>query len=324
MKLLSIVIPTVGREDVLQITLASFKEQVKKYSNEVELLVVDNGSSDGTKKLFESTTTCYDWLSYYRYDNQVLYADSIQRAIKHSSGKFVWLYGDDDVAFPTALDAVLNILKKYPDAGLVHTNVIIGKDYGDLRFRKAQLEWPEYESEIEILKIREMLYKRPISMGFITTVIFQRAIWDEGLKHCDPTRKGYAHLFIWFHGIGNLDCIYYPYPIAYGRVPFNKDYLDKWPGYFLIEIPALMQELDKIGITDKLYNEWSNTPDWKSFPKFCNTILMASAFKKKYKPMCKEINKFQSSIIRKLLTYLIVYFAPQSLYGFIRKIIYKQ
>lgn len=323
MKLLSIIIPTIGRIDYLKLTLDAFREQVIRNSEEIEFLVVDNGSSDATQETIGGNHE-YSWLSYHRYDNQVFYADSIQRAVKLSSGKFVMLFGDDDIPLPTAVESLLGAIHRHPDVGLIHTNVLIGKDYGDMKFQQLQLECNvigEAESEHDI---KELLYKHPMSMGFITTVVFQRKVWDNGLKNCDPTGKGYAHLFIWFHGIGDNKCLYYPYPLALGRVPYSKDYIDKWPKYFFTEIPSLMKEIDSIGVTDRLYEVWTNSPDWKSFPKFCNTLLMASAFKERYKPMCKEINKYQSPAFRKMLTYLVIYLAPKGLYGAIRKIIYKQ
>lgn len=323
MKLFSIVIPTVGRIDALKEALLLFKDQILQYETEVELIVSDNGSSDGTYKELGQNRD-YDWLTYYRFENQVDYADSIQRAISISNGKYVMFFGDDDIPFPTFVCSILHLIKYYPNVGLFHFNVIIGKDYGDGMFRNLKMENPLYETSMEFCKIDEMLYKHPISMSFITTVVFSREVWNRGIKLYDNSLKGYPHLSIWYNGIQNDDCIYYPYPIAYGRMPYNKDYLDKWPRYFLIEIPKLMKEIDENGITDHLYITWINTPDFRSFPKFCNTLLMASVYKEKYKPLCKEINKYQDNRIRKILTYLIIYFVPSGIYGLIRKKLYKQ
>ena len=275
MKLFSIVIPTVGRIEALKKALHVFKEQILQHETDVELIVSDNGSSDGTYEEL-SQNADYEWLTYHRFENKVDYADSIQRSISLSNGKYVIFFGDDDIPFPTFVYSVLRLIKQYPNVGLLHFNVIIGKDYGDGLFRNLKMENPIYGSPLEIMKIDEILYKHPISMSFITTVVFSREVWGHGIKHLDNSLKGYPHLSVWYNGIQNNDCIYSPYPIAYGRMPYNKDYLDKWPHYFLIEIPGLMKSIDEKGITDHLYKTWVNTPDFKSFPKFCNTLLMDS------------------------------------------------
>ena len=323
MKLFSIVIPTVGRIEALKEALHVFKGQILQYETEVELIVSDNGSSDGTYAEL-SQNADYGWLTYHRFKDQVDYVDSIQRAISLSNGQYVMFFGDDDIPFPTFVYSVLQLIKQYLHVGLFHFNVIIGKDYGDYVFRNMKMENPLYETPFELTKIDEMLYKHPISMSFITTVVFSREVWNRGIKLLDNSLKGYPHLSIWYNGIQDDDCLYSPYPIAYGRMPYNKDYLDKWPRYFLIEIPWLMKSIDEKGITDHLYKTWVNTPDFRSFPKFCNTLLMASVYKKKYKPLCKEINKYQDSVIRKIFTYLIIYLVPSGTYGFIRKKLYKQ
>ena len=323
MKLFSIVIPTVGRIDALKDALLVFKDQILQYETEVELIVSDNGSSDGTYSEL-SQNADYGWLTYHRFEDQVDYVDSIQRAISLSNGKYIIFFGDDDIPFPSFVYSVLQLIKHYPNVGLIHFNVIIGKDYGDYVFRNLKMENPLYEAPLELAKIDEMLYKHPISMSFITTVVFSRDIWNRGIKLFDTSLKGYPHLSIWYNGIQDDDCIYSPYPIAYGRMPYNKDYLDKWPRYFLIEIPKLMKGIDERGITNHLYETWINTPEFRSFPKFCNTLLMASAYKKKYKALCREINQYQESKFRKLLTYLIIYLIPQNFYGYLRKKLYKQ
>lgn len=323
MKQLSIVIPTVGRIEALKIALIAFKKQIIQYRDEVELIVSDNGSSDGTKDELSDEDN-YGWLNYHRYDNQVEYVDSIKRSVSLSCGKYVILFGDDDVPFPCFVDSILHLLYQYCNAGLFHFNVIIGKDYGDYVFHNLKLEDSHYERAVEVLKIDKMLYKHPISMSFITTVVFSRDVWELGLQSLDTALKGYPHLSIWFNGIQDNDCVFSSVPIAYGRIPYNKDYLDKWPRYFFIEIPMLMKSIDEKGITDHLYNIWINTPDFKSLTKFCNTLLMASAYKEKYKPLCPEINKYQVNLFRKFLTYFVIYCVPKNLYGFIRKKIYKQ
>lgn len=323
MKLFSIVIPTVGRIEALKEALYAFKNQILDHESEVELIVSDNGSSDGTYTEL-SQKQDYRWLSYHRFENQVDYVDSIQRAISLSNGKYVMFFGDDDIPFPTFVYSVLLLIKQYPNVGLFHFNVITGKDYGDYVFRNLKLENSIYERPLELAKIDGILYKHPISMSFITTVVFSREVWNRGIKLFDNTLKGYPHLSIWYNGIQNDDCIYYPYPIVYGRMPYNRDYLDRWPQFFLIEIPRLMKSVDELEITDHLWQVWKDTPDYKSILKYINTLLMASVYKKKYKPLCGEINKHQDSKFRKLLTYLIIYLVPKGVYGYLRKKLYKQ
>lgn len=322
MKLFSVVIPTVGRLESLKVALEAFKNQVERYKDKVELIISDNGSRDGTFE--EISKEKYNWLRYRRFEEQADYIQSIQRAVALTSGKYVMLFGDDDVPYPTFITSILLLIHKHPQAGIFHFNVIIGKDYGDNILHNLKMENNTYEKPEEVQKIDEMLYRHPISMSFITTVVFSRELWNRGLLSLDNTFQGYPHLSIWFNGIQNDDCVYSPYPIAYGRMPYNRDYLDKWPSYFLIEIPKLMKSIDEEGITNHLYETWVNSKDYQSNIKFLNTLLMASVYKKKYRPLCKEINRYQVSLVRRFFTYFIIICVPSWTYGLIRQIIYKQ
>lgn len=322
MKKLSVVIPTIGRIVPLVDALSVFSQQVKKNSDRVELIVVDNGSKDKTKEILEDIS--YSWLSYYRYEERVDYYPSISRAVNHSTGEYILLFGDDDIPCSFFIDYILSLLDYHGNLGILHYNVLMGKDFGDNRFHNLKIEYGEYESELLISKIDEMLYSHPISLSFISSVVFNRNVWKRGVEKFNNDFIGYPHLFIWYNGIGQDDCLYSALPLVFGRLPYNGDYIDRWPSYFLIEIPTLMKKIDDLGITDHLWAVWQNTTDARSIFKYINTLLMASAFKRKYRPLCKEINKHQESRFRKLLTYLIIYLVPSGVYGYLRKKLYKQ
>ena len=322
MKKLSIVIPTIGRIEPLEDALKIFKPQVIRNQEKVELIVVDNGSKDSTKEVLNKGS--YSWLTYNRYEERVDYFPSISRSVGHSTGEFVLLFGDDDIPCSFFIDYVLSLLDSHQDLGILHYNVLMGKDFGDNKFHKLKIEYNVYESEVSISKIDELLYLHPISLSFISSVIFSREVWERGLKKFNNELIGYPHLFIWYNGIGQDNCLYSALPLVFGRLPYNSDYIDRWPSYFLIEIPTLIKKIDEMGITNHLWTVWENTPDAKSILKYINTLLMASVYKEKYKPLCRKINQFQESRFRKLLTYLIIYLIPNNVYGYLRKKLYKQ
>jgi hypothetical protein len=116
-------------------------------------------------------------------------------------------------------------------------------------------------------------------------------------------------------------CLYCNFPFEIQRNPYNRDFSKKWPLYHFIGVPKMMQDFDKNGITQKALSSWEKDYN-NSFLKYLWNLMYTSLDRKMYKPLCKDINTYQHSTIRRLLTYLIVYLFPKKVFVFLKNIIY--
>jgi glycosyltransferase involved in cell wall biosynthesis len=112
---LSIVICTYNRAAVLEETLQSYCKLAGAMSPSVELIVVDNNSSDSTKSVTKKYAELIPGLRYIHEPTPGLsYARNT--GVAHASGELV-SFVDDDIYFdPHWIEAVIDIFKITPDA----------------------------------------------------------------------------------------------------------------------------------------------------------------------------------------------------------------
>lgn len=117
----SVLIPTFNRAALVQEAIDSVLHQ--RGSTRFEIIVIDDGSSDGTREALERYG---DAIRYVRQENAGLNA-SRNRALSLASGEYVALLDDDDVWLPFKTALELDALRRFPDAAFVHSNFFIWK-----------------------------------------------------------------------------------------------------------------------------------------------------------------------------------------------------
>ncbi|MBL4910774.1 MAG: glycosyltransferase [Alteromonadaceae bacterium] len=128
--LVTVWIPTFNRKQLLERALNSVLKQ--SYKN-IEIYIVDNGSTDGTEKMIEEYLHQYSNIIYHRFDANLGACAARNYAIVNAKGEFVTGLDDDDEFLPQRID---QLVKAYDDQ---YTFVCTGFywDYGV--YRKAKL-----------------------------------------------------------------------------------------------------------------------------------------------------------------------------------------
>ncbi|HMS91870.1 MAG TPA: glycosyltransferase family 2 protein, partial [Candidatus Absconditabacterales bacterium] len=108
--LLSICIPTYNREKYLKRLIDSIVHQ-KGFTNEIEIVIDDGPSKDGTERLIKQYQQTYKNIRYFRNTKAVGMTASFLEAISLSNGKYTWLFGSDDFMYKNALEIVIDIIK---------------------------------------------------------------------------------------------------------------------------------------------------------------------------------------------------------------------
>jgi glycosyltransferase involved in cell wall biosynthesis len=115
----SIVTPTLQGAAHLERTLQAVRAQT--YAN-VEHIVVDGGSTDGTLDLLKRYEGSYD-LRWISESDSGIY-NAVNKGLRMASGEIVAYLNSDDLYFPWSVEVAVNALEAYPTADLVYGDAV--------------------------------------------------------------------------------------------------------------------------------------------------------------------------------------------------------
>lgn len=119
MKKLSVLIPTFNRKDRLKKT---FPEIISNKSKEIEFLVVDNNSNDGTEEYIKYYSSMDDRIKYFKNYTNVGPNRTLYRGLLESSGEWITIFPDDDFIPCDFIDELLIEVERWSDCGLILTS----------------------------------------------------------------------------------------------------------------------------------------------------------------------------------------------------------
>ena len=126
----SVVIPAYEAESFIEITLTCVARQTFK---DYEIIVVDDGSKDQTKKIVEKFLTREKIRGRcIRQENRRI-AGARNTAIRSAQGEFIALLDHDDLWMPDKLQCVMDAFNRWPETDLICHNEQIIKDGKILR-----------------------------------------------------------------------------------------------------------------------------------------------------------------------------------------------
>lgn len=259
-KILSIIIPTYNRSNIVLHTISLFREQIYRHINDVELIVCDNCSVDNTLELLTNYKQKQDFFLLKKYDSHLEVGLSIIRSIENGNGTFVLVWGDDDIPTPFMIDELLGLCKKYNSCNAIVFNRIQGDDYGENKLSNLSIyndEYHEheliYENSCEFI---EQFYKE---MSFISVSCIKRSAWVRGMQIFEGGEYGYEFLTPMLYGISGGTCVYISLPLCIQRHPRANRGKHAWgnryPLYAYIGIPRVLKRLKSLGCIET---------DWKT------------------------------------------------------------
>ena len=227
--LLSICIATHNRADYIGETLDSIIPQL---TDEVEIVVVDGASTDATPAIMERYVAACPALRYVRLPEKGGVDQDYCKAVEHARGEYCWLFPDDDLFKPGAVQRVLGELRKGNSLVIVNANVM------DHRFSALLHHSMLEKREDETFRGDDLegLFRRIVpGISFIGSVVIRRETWLER-DHAPYFGTEFIHVGVIFQRPlpGSAFVIGEPYiTIRYGNsqwMPRAFDvYMRKWP-----------------------------------------------------------------------------------------------
>lgn len=177
--LLSICIPTYNRVALLKRTLLSFENGTK----EVEVIICDNSDNDESKNMVRETMKSFsgNW-QYYKNTPALGPIDNLNRAVKLSLGKFIYVIHDDDYLLPNGLNTILQIIKSKPE----HYVFTFGVRIVDINERSIKTQTTK---KTQYLESDQALYRVLSNSTYIRqpSIVLNRNAYNE-IGFWDPTK----------------------------------------------------------------------------------------------------------------------------------------
>ena len=143
--LVSIVIPTYNRAALVQRAIDSALQQTYP---DIELIVVDDGSTDGTEAAIRARYGADPRVRYFHQENRGV-AGARNRALTDARGDFVAFLDSDDVWRPWKLELQLACMRSFPEIGMLWTDMRAiasdGKVVADTYLRTMYRAWRRFD-----------------------------------------------------------------------------------------------------------------------------------------------------------------------------------
>ncbi|MFA6186675.1 MAG: glycosyltransferase [Phycisphaerae bacterium] len=127
----SVCIPTYNREHLLKETLESVFAQTY---NDFEVVIVDDGSTDGTKQMLEKN----NFNVRYHWQKNAGDAAARNKLIELAEGKYISFLDSDDLLFPDALEKMVQAMPKNSEDTVVYGSYVAIDEAGEILYRRKK------------------------------------------------------------------------------------------------------------------------------------------------------------------------------------------
>jgi abequosyltransferase len=200
----SICIPTHdGRRVQLEEALKSVVDQIRPdIGAEIEIVVSDNASADGTEEMMASFGAQNPGLQVvYARNERNLRLENIMRVVERASGEWCWLFGSDDVMAAGALEAVLAAIRAYPEAAGI---AVARTNFDHTMQQRVQADPPEaappWHATTLIHGFAEIEDALAFQHGFMSANIVRRELWlaaaESTAAHALGRHPDWPHLLV--------------------------------------------------------------------------------------------------------------------------------
>ena len=136
--LVSVITPSFNQAAYLP---AAMESVLKQDHPSIEYIVVDGGSTDGSKEIIQSYS---DRLAWWVSEPDQGQADAINKGFKQAKGDIIAWLNSDDLYLPGTISSAVQFLNKNPKAGMVYGDAVSadgdGRLLNELRFDSWDLE----------------------------------------------------------------------------------------------------------------------------------------------------------------------------------------
>jgi glycosyltransferase involved in cell wall biosynthesis len=216
--LISVIIPTYNRKNIV---LGSIESVLKQKPKNYEVLVVDDGSTDGTVKYLQSLNLP---IRIIEKENGGA-ASARNMGIKEARGKYIAFLDSDDLWLPGILKTQLEFLESHPEAPLVYVDQhveIKGKRIKMSRFGQKNFT----HQEMSRFDLPTFAKSSPISLP---SVMAKSSLFNE-VGYFNESLKRHEDTDMWNRITEKYEVGYIRKPLVIFRRNFDPNHLQKPSG----------------------------------------------------------------------------------------------
>ena len=220
----SIFIPCYNSAQFLEKTINSIINQT---FSDWELVLVDDGSTDKTKKMIRDWTKKDKRIKGVFHDKNYGVAKALNTGLKNTRGKYVLFMGSDDLLEPKALEVCIEILEKENANAVTFDVELIDENDKSLNIKLSEFfdnELPQTVKSIDLFE--ELIIGKFLHTAVIKKDIIEnyKIVFEEKLKHLND--------FLFFLDVAAVTKFFYvPQPLYKYRRHSKNLSLDT-KGYF--------------------------------------------------------------------------------------------
>jgi abequosyltransferase len=175
--LLTICIATYNRADCLAVTLDNIVSHVGAF-DDVEVLVVDGNSTDHTEAVVSKIQSAHRNFNYIKLREKGGVDKDFDIAVQYSSGRYCWLFTDDDLLKDSSISKVRRAILKGNDLIVVNSEIC---DYNYHKVLKKSALPIDTNLEVDLSPLgREKFFKSCATyISFIGAIVIKKTLWIE-------------------------------------------------------------------------------------------------------------------------------------------------
>lgn len=283
-KLLSILIPTYNRVNYLLKNLNVILSQIdNEIIDLIEIKISDNGSTDNTIEQLELLKKKSNIIEYSVNETNLGADRNFLKLVREATGKFIWIFGDDEYFYEGGLRKIIDYLKKNKDIGIF-----------SIKNSKKKRKIIYYEDKKEFMK--KINYK----ISFITAHIFNREGLDNSINYESFCDTSLVQELFYFNTVNKFD----KNAIIQDRI-FLTDRADNIGGYKLFQVfctnqNEILEYFEKKGFDKSIKENINRMMCIEFFPQY---ILMNKLSKGNTKWIKESVEETLEIIMKNYIEY---------------------
>jgi len=246
--ILSICIPTYNRSKYLAKALDSIVSSLRGFEDKGEIIISDNASTDDTPTVVKEYQVKYNFIKYNRNKENV-FDKNFFIAANLATGKYIWIFADDDKMEENAVSNVLELIKQN------YNLIVCNYSIWDSTFtKKLKNKFYRISKDIIYIDHNEILKKLGNKLQFLSSIVIKKDIFfniDEE-EYSSLHEYGISFAFSLYCGImNNVKAVLIAKSLLRYRGN-NSPITDKktWYKYFATGTSLLFEGLRKKGYSD--------------------------------------------------------------------------
>ncbi len=250
--LVSVIVPSYNHEKYVQETIESIVNQT--YEN-IELIVIDDGSKDASPKIIEKLSKKYNFKFIHRLNKGL--SATLNEGIGLSSGKYICVCASDDIYKLNKIEKQVQFMENNPHYGLCFGKIINFNDLGNETKnnpKHAKSGWvfkdiiyQYFTMPAVTCMIRKNVFE---TIGYYDENLFVED-WDMYLRITDKYQVGYLNEYLAYYRKHDTNITHQKTKIFDAQ----QKTLNKWKESEYYKEAKIMYEL-KFFIYDASGNKW--------------------------------------------------------------------